>query len=170
MARKRYKPEEIVAKSSGLCDNQSGMLPPPASMSLGIPYLQTKNAPVRLTAGVSFHFASSSSSVVPNGSLFAAVLTRTSMRENASAAASIAAFTSAAFGTSQRCAIGRPPALAIEPTVRAAASALISTHMTAAPSVAKRRAIAPAIAPPAPVMKATLPSSRATSTATTCAA
>ena len=51
MARKRYKPEEIVAKSSGLCDNQSGMLPPPASMSLGIPYLQTKNAPVRLTAG-----------------------------------------------------------------------------------------------------------------------
>src|SRR5262245_46136812 len=89
-----------------------------------------------------------------------ALLWKTSSRPKASSAASARASAVSGRVTSPGAGRARPPTASISPTTRFAAAGSTSFTTTAAPSAAKRSAVARPIPEPAPVTTAALPASR----------
>ena len=132
--------------------------PPPAACICGITWRATINIPVKLTSMTAFHISRGISANRCRFSEYAAALKRTLISLYSSAVRSTALLTASSSLTSQVMAIAWPPALIISAAVFSTFSFTMSTQAMAAPSAPNSRAVAPAIAPPAAVMKATFPS------------
>src|SRR5437870_4189788 len=132
------------------------MTPPPARRIVGTTAFVPRNDPVRMVPTTVCHISSVWSSKLTR-KLAPALLHRMETEPNACSVAATAAAQSSARCTSSRTPSARPPAAAMSRTTVSALSANRSATHTAAPSRANSRAWAPPIAPPPPVMTATLP-------------
>src|SRR5262245_32727722 len=116
---------------------------------------QTRNVPLRFTSMTASHASSPSLRAVRSFVMPALLITMWTAPSSAIVLAN-AASTSAFFDTSQTTWIALPPEPLISSTVLARPSALTSRHATAAPSLAKRFAVAAPMPLAAPVTSATL--------------
>ena len=132
--------------------------PPPARISSGMPCLQHSARPRTLIAMVRSQICSDMVSTDSSAwSKTPALLYRTFRDPNRSTAVRMIRWTSASLVTSPVAATALSPR---SPTVSCTASALTSTATTRAPSRTNTWVATRPIPPPAPVMSATLPSSR----------
>src|SRR5262245_20016258 len=133
--------------------------PPPDRMSAGIPWRQPRKVPKRSSLITRQNSSiGASTTLLSCGVEPPALLCSTSSRPNLSSVARIALCTLDSSVTSVLIAIAPLPA---RWAVSSPAAPAISATTTRAPSRAKRTAVARPMPAPAPVMKATLPSSRA---------
>src|SRR6185437_10547214 len=133
------------------------MLPPPERRSSGTANLHIRKAPVRFTAIALFHCSRLSVSTVPSGVAVAATFTSVVSLPNASIVRATASLALASSATSASKPRARPPASTIERATLCALSGSRSAIAISAPSRPNKRAIAPPISPPPPVMSATRP-------------
>src|SRR5262245_15975130 len=133
--------------------------PPPDWISAGIPWRQPRKVPKRSSLITRQNSSiGASTTLLSCGVEPPALLCNTSSRPNLSSALRIALRTLASSVTSVRIAIAPLPAKC---AVSSPAARAMSATTTRAPSRAKRTDVARPMPAPAPVMNATLPSSRA---------
>src|SRR6266487_1775784 len=137
------------------------MTTPPRSPSIiaGRAYFEHRYAPRTWTANIRSQLASSVSMTEPEPSI-PALLKRISSRTNVLRVARTIASTLEPAVTSVSTQVARPPSALMDSATAAAAGPLISASITAAPSLANRRAVTSPMPEPPPVMIATFSVSR----------
>ena len=133
--------------------------PLPCARMIGRQYFMPRNALVNVTAITRFQLSSEISSSGA-GSASPALFIITSSRPNVSRASRIVCWTAPESDASILIAAARPPSLAMLAATASARVPLRSAMTTAAPSPAKRRAVAAPIPEPPAVTIATWPTKR----------
>src|SRR2546421_3834627 len=133
--------------------------PRPPSIIAGRAYFEHRYAPRTWTANIRSQLASSVSMTEPEPSI-PALLKRISSRKNVLRVARPIPSTLDPAVTSVSAQVARPPSALMDSATAAAAGPLISASITAAPSLANRRAVTSPMPEPPPVMIATFSVSR----------